>query len=106
MRKVGSHVASVGPARRGAWGCPGVYLATEPVNFHHGHAGLCGIVRNQRHCLRRSPCDAHRLSTRESPMSQAESMEFGSAVLVTTSAPPVGRGQSCVTEALRERHSY
>lgn len=23
-----------------------VHLATEPVNFHHGHAGLCGIVRN------------------------------------------------------------
>jgi transposase len=26
---------------------PRVHLATEPVNFHHGHAGLCGIVRNQ-----------------------------------------------------------
>lgn len=23
-----------------------VHLATEPVNFHLGHAGLCGIVRN------------------------------------------------------------
>ena len=27
MRKVGSHRGSVGPARRGAWGCPGVYVA-------------------------------------------------------------------------------
>lgn len=23
-----------------------VHLATEPVNFHCAHAGLCGIVRN------------------------------------------------------------
>ena len=23
-----------------------VHRATEPVNFHSGHAGLCGIVRN------------------------------------------------------------